>query len=196
MIIIGDYCGIINSSIWNKNMVQKSTEIQEQIQEKPLEAPFFWAFVIWLIPPAGILLGLTLLNTKDLPQNRKYGYKAIITGIIGSIAPIFVYAAMSSYFKSTPQDRNFGVISQMIAVYLMVYGALVGSLCGGISGSSESRVRTSGKHLKKYKNKKIVRDEQLIDRDNKEVSYKCKQCGFKNEEGSRFCEQCGVQLEE
>lgn len=194
MIIIGNYCGIINNCIWNKNMAQKSVEIQEQIQEKPLEAPFFWGFLTWIIPLIGLLLGINLLLTKKEEANRTQGYKIVIAGIVGCIGHVGVpmilfvnWQVLGGWFQG----------SQILTLYFILYGSFLTAMFGRVLTPEEMDERlglTSGhKTRKRTTNKKVPKNQE------KSLSKNIcpnPECGFENEEGSKFCEQCGAQSKE
>jgi len=63
-----------------------SAKKEKPEEESSLEAPFFWGFLNWLIPPFGLVLGGYLLFAKKSKRNHRSGYIVMMAGIAGCIA--------------------------------------------------------------------------------------------------------------
>jgi hypothetical protein len=163
---------------------------QETIKEKPLEAPFFWGFLTWLIPLIGLLLGINLLLTKREETNRNQGYKIVIAGIVGCIGHVGVPIALIAWSKKMGEGYFLGPLSG----YLTMYGILVIGMFGTILTPEEMEERlglTSGHKIRKRSpNKRMGNKQETSDK----IICPHPDCKFENEQDSNYCEKCGSEL--
>lgn len=182
--------------------MEDSRENDKSAKEKEqfIESPDFYAFVVMLVPPMGIILGTRLLKTKRLPQNREYGYRAIKFGIIGSLILLSMGVGIAVSIHNRLTSHDYGGIFIFGGAAYFLYAAFVYDILAfRVSREGKRFIKQHPELLgeeRKPQLAKIAKNRKgKIDvQDRNKITCRNQECKFENKPDSDFCEQCGEKL--